>query len=89
MTGAKVKIHESAESANERTVEIIGSAEQVTAAQQLVQAFIVNSMPPNPRPQGNQGYVVTCLLIVRNLISCESHPNHHHQIRLEIFQSQV
>jgi len=53
MTGAKVKVHEKQHGEEERVIEMTGSADQVTQAQQLVQAFIANGSGGPQMAQGS------------------------------------
>lgn len=50
ISGAKVKLHELAEGAEQREVEISGTPEQLQAAQSLLQAFIISGQAPVPSP---------------------------------------
>ena len=53
-TGARVKVHEFTPGAPDRSVEITGTAEQVAAAQQMVQSFVTNAKATAPYAQSQQ-----------------------------------
>lgn len=55
LTGAKVKVHDKEPGEEDRVIEMSGSADQVTQAQQLVQAFIANGSGMQQGGQVSQG----------------------------------
>lgn len=56
LTGAKVKVHDKEPGEEDRVIEMTGSADQVTQAQQLVQAFIANGSGVHQGAQAQGSY---------------------------------